>query len=329
MMMNSMKSPFNFAAGTIIQGKWHHNRYTIIRELGRGANGIVYLADWNGKKVAIKVSDNHVTITSEVNVLKSFTKAQGVSLGPSLFDVDDWIHNGSQISFYVMEYIAGTDLLTFIKQNGTTWLPVLISQLLTDLDYLHKNGWVFGDLKPENLLVTKSPVKIRCIDVGGTTMQGRAIKEFTEFFDRGYWGLGSRRAEPSYDLFAVAMIVINLFYPKRFQKQSVGIEQLKKAIQDVKELRQYRPILLKALTGKYSSAIEMKKELLKLIHFSSAHHQTTQKSKYQTNKNQSAQTHNARTRHKKQKNKHGILETILIISIVCIIYAFYIFEQIM
>lgn len=324
-----MKSPFNFATGTIIQGKWHHNRYTIIRELGRGANGIVYLADWNGKKVAIKVSDNHVTITSEVNVLKSFTKAQGVSLGPSLFDVDDWIHNGSQISFYVMEYIAGTDLLTFIKQNGTTWLPVLISQLLTDLDYLHKNGWVFGDLKPENLLVTKSPVKIRCIDVGGTTMQGRAIKEFTEFFDRGYWGLGSRRAEPTYDLFAVAMIVINLFYPKRFQKHGVGIEQLKKAIQDVKELRQYRPILLKALAGKYSSATEMKKELLKLIHFPSAHHQTTQKSKYQTNKNQSAQTHNARTRHKKQKNKHGILETILIVSIVCIIYAFYIFEQIM
>ncbi|WP_270578157.1 serine/threonine protein kinase [Caldibacillus thermoamylovorans] len=327
MMMNSMKSPFNFASGTIIQGKWHHNRYTIIRELGRGANGIVYLADWNGKKVAIKVSDNHVTITSEVNVLKSFTKAQGVSLGPSLFDVDDWIHNGSQISFYVMEYIAGTDLLTFIKQNGTTWLPVLISQLLTDLDYLHKNGWVFGDLKPENLLVTKSPVKIRCIDVGGTTMQGRAIKEFTEFFDRGYWGLGSRRAEPSYDLFAVAMIVINLFYPKRFQKHGVGIEQLKKAIQDVKELRQYRPILLKALAGKYSSATEMKKELLKLIHFPSAHHQTTPK--YQTNKNQRAQTNNTRTKRKKQKNKHGILETILIVSIVCIIYAFYIFEQIM
>lgn len=322
-----MKSPFNFASGTIIQGKWHHNRYTIIRELGRGANGIVYLADWNGKKVAIKVSDNHVTITSEVNVLKSFTKAQGVSLGPSLFDVDDWIHNGSQISFYVMEYIAGTDLLTFIKQNGTTWLPVLISQLLTDLDYLHKNGWVFGDLKPENLLVTKSPVKIRCIDVGGTTMQGRAIKEFTEFFDRGYWGLGSRRAEPSYDLFAVAMIVINLFYPKRFQKHGVGIEQLKKAIQDVKELRQYRPILLKALAGKYSSATEMKKELLKLIHFPSAHHRTTPK--YQTNKNQRAQTNNTRTRRKKQKNKHGILETILIVSIVCIIYAFYIFEQIM
>lgn len=76
-----MKSPFNFASGTIIQGKWHHNRYTIIRELGRGANGIVYLADWNGKKVAIKVSDNHVTITSEVNVLKSFTKAQGFPSG--------------------------------------------------------------------------------------------------------------------------------------------------------------------------------------------------------------------------------------------------------
>ena len=30
-------------------------------------------------------------MTSEVNVLKSFSKAQGVTLGPSLLDVDDWI----------------------------------------------------------------------------------------------------------------------------------------------------------------------------------------------------------------------------------------------
>ena len=70
-------------------------------------------------------------------------------------------------------------------------------QLLNDLDKLHQNGWVFGDLKPENLIVTGPPPKIRCIDVGGTTIKGRAIKEFTEFYDRGYWGLGQeKRTQP-------------------------------------------------------------------------------------------------------------------------------------
>ena len=31
-----------------------------------------------------------MSITSEVNVLKSFAKVQGSTLGPSLLDVDDW-----------------------------------------------------------------------------------------------------------------------------------------------------------------------------------------------------------------------------------------------
>ena len=58
-------------------------------------------------------------------------------------------------------------------------------------------------------------------------MKGRAIKEFTEFYDRGYWGLGSRKADPAYDLFAVAMIMINAVYPKRFNKTEGGIVQLR------------------------------------------------------------------------------------------------------
>ena len=36
------------------------------------------------------MSDNGTSITSEVNVLKSFAKVQGSALGPSLLDVDDW-----------------------------------------------------------------------------------------------------------------------------------------------------------------------------------------------------------------------------------------------
>ena len=44
--------------------------------------------------------------------------------------------------------------LSFIQQKGKSWTTVLFLQLLNDLETLHQNGWVFGDLKPENLIVT-------------------------------------------------------------------------------------------------------------------------------------------------------------------------------
>ena len=94
-----------------------------------------------------------------------------------------------------MEYIQGPNLIEFISQKGTVWAEVLILQLLTNLDALHENGWIFGDLKPENLIVSQSPVRLRCIDVGGTTKKDRAVKEFTEFLieDIGRWALEKQK----------------------------------------------------------------------------------------------------------------------------------------
>ena len=69
----------------------------------------------------LKLSDNGISITSEVNVLKSFAKVQGSALGPSLLDVDDWGSKSGKMSFYVMEYIKGPDFMTFIEQKGSSW----------------------------------------------------------------------------------------------------------------------------------------------------------------------------------------------------------------
>lgn len=319
-----MKSPFNIMPGTVIRGKWNKKEYTVIRELGRGANGIVYLADRNGKKVAVKMSDQSVNISSETNVLKSFQKARGVSLGPSLLDIDDWTYGSRQMSFYVMEYIRGWDLLTFIKRKGKNWLPVLILQLLSDLDNLHRQGWVFEDLKPENLIVTDMPVKVRCIDFGGATLQGRAVKEFTEFYDRGYWGLGSRKAEPSYDLFAVAMIIIHVFCLDRFEKKEGGIGQLKSVIEQKEGLQRYQPVLLKALKGRYTRAEEMRKDLLKIVYPKTTSLTMTDRTGIRTPKSRIA-----RNKDRRKGRTYGMLETLVILFIICMIYALYIFEQLL
>lgn len=359
MMMNpSLKNLCKVIPGTIIQGKWHHNRYTIIKELGFGANGIVYLARYNNTQVALKMSDNGMSITSEVNVLKSFAKVQGSALGPSLLDVDDWERPGKMVSFYVMEFIKGPDFLTFLQQKGPDWTGVMVLQLLADLQLLHENGWVFGDLKPDNLIVTGPPARIRCIDVGGTTLQGRSIKEFTEFFDRGYWGLGSRKAEPGYDLFAVGMIMVNTAYPKRFNKISGGIDEIVGKVKQSPELKRYETVILNALTGKYHSAREMREGILQIhqpdTYSRSGRQQqkatsgnqgrqqqrtvTGKQGKQQTTANSSMSQSNAanvtarQTRNsynkKKRKKSSSLLETVTIIIIISVLYFVYIYSQI-
>jgi serine/threonine protein kinase len=343
MMNPSLKNLCKVIPGTIIEGKWHHNRYTIIKELGFGANGIVYLARHNNKQVALKMSDNGMSVTSEVNVLKAFAKVQGSALGPSLLDVDDWERPGKKVSFYVMEFIKGPDLLAFLQQKGPDWTGVMILQLLADLQQLHENGWVFGDLKPENLIVTGPPARIRCIDVGGTTLQGRSIKEFTEFFDRGYWGLGSRKADPCYDLFAVAMILVNASYPKRFTKKSGGISEIMDKVKQRNELRMYEKVIYNALSGKYPSAKEMRIDLLQVNQPDPSPRNRCDPQKSGTQKQQkqpqqqtasnlkqaaTAVSGQTRKRYKKNKKKSSSLETVTIILIITMLYFFYIYSQV-
>ncbi|MBS4221078.1 protein kinase family protein [Bacillus sp. FJAT-49711] len=314
MMNNTWKNQCNYPAGTIINGKWHRHRYEIVRRLGSGANGVVYLARGSIGYTAIKISMDSVSITTEVNVLKSLEKVQGSALGPSLYDVDDWENGLSRIHFYAMEYIQGRELLPFIREKGLSWAGVMIVQLLDVLEGLHQKGWIFGDLKPENLIVEGPTPKIRCIDVGGTTMKGRAIKEFTEFFDRGYWGLGSRKAEPSYDLFSTAMLMLNLYYPKRFVKKENSLKQLTSIIQENRDLVKFEAVLLNALSGKYQSAKDMKNELLVVL---SAGEQP---------KGQRTTRYAPKP---KKKRMRSFIETVSILLVTVILYTLYIYGYIL
>ncbi|CAG9623429.1 serine/threonine-protein kinase [Sutcliffiella rhizosphaerae] len=338
MMNNTMKNPVgNLPKGTVIIGKWHKHKYTILKTLGYGATGYVYLTEGPNGFAALKISENSMSITSEVNVLRHFSKVRGFSLGPSLLDVDDW-ENGrvgtGRFSFYVMEYLKGHALHIFIQGRGMEWTGILILQLLTDLQTLHQEGWVFGDLKPDNLIVTESPPKIRLLDVGGTTLQGRAIKEFTEFFDRGYWGLGSRKADASYDLFAVAMIMIHICYPKQFQKTGEGgLHQLNEYIRKNAWLNKHESVLVRALKGNYQSALEMKMDMLGLMSKRQDNPALKQKYTPPPTNNRSTKAKVATNVHvpqnKQGSTKKGWTETAVLLSAILLAYFFYLYGQIM
>jgi serine/threonine protein kinase, bacterial len=335
-MNTSRSQEVNLQDGMTVTGRWHKHTYHIIKKLGSGATGSVYLAHNNQKKVALKISNNDMAITSEVNVLKHFSKVQGKILGPSLVDVDDSTIAGNKYSFYVMEYLSGEPVFDFLKTRGQEWLGIFIIQLLTDLHELHKAGWVFGDLKPDNLIIVGPPPRIRWLDVGGTTLIGRSIKEYTEFFDRGYWGMGSRKAEPSYDLFAVAMIMLNIVYPKRFEKKTGGMADLKLKIEQSLLLKPYKGVLLNAVQGNYKTAIEMKSAMMNSTNSTGAYSASGAKRVNKPKKTVShhSNVNNTRTVHynnlpkdKPRSKVKGFFETILLTSFILLVYVLYLFGQ--
>src|SRR5699024_10760434 len=183
-------------------------------------------------------------------------------LGPSLIDVDDYIaQNGYLYSFYVMDYIKGSTLHDFIRLNGNEVLIPLLIGFSNDLHVLHQQGYVFGDLKIENLIVSDSS-RLKWVDVGGTTKQGRAIKEYTSFYDRAYWQCGTRKAEPTYDLFALAMVILRVYYPDGFSKGKHSQRTLQHKINQAVVEEPIRKLLIKIINGSITEAKQVKDLLL-------------------------------------------------------------------
>src|SRR5699024_1304531 len=116
--------------------------------------------------------------------------------------------------------------------------PILF-QLLEQLERLHQIGYIFGDLKNDNIIITDNPPTVRLIYVGGMTKMGRSVKEYTIFYDRAYWRLGKRLAEPSYDLFAVTMVFLTIFYPQKFTRSGDSLSLIRGKMLRVKSLHPY------------------------------------------------------------------------------------------
>ncbi|MBA4534295.1 protein kinase [Brevibacillus sp. 7WMA2] len=246
-------------------GKWHHQTYSVVKELGRGANGVVYLVLHEGKKVAIKLGADSIDLLMEANVLKSL-QSHNQKIGPNIYDVDDMIVKGKVYAYYAMEYIEGERLDHSLKRVGKEWLILLCTQILSHLQIIHELGYVFGDLKPENVIVVQAGKQVCLIDFGGVTKSGHAVRQFTEEYDRATWQAGDRKADATYDLFSLAIMMIKLTIEKEkwatLPVSGRHVQKLYDIIRDNELLAPYRPVLGKALDGKYPTALHMKAELL-------------------------------------------------------------------
>jgi hypothetical protein len=244
-------------SGTVISGKWTHQRLGIERPIGQGANGAVYLVRTGHGLAAMKVCDSSADVAMEWSVLE---RMRGGAF-PRPFFIDD-AADAPSCYFYVMEWVPGQPLDQWARRLREAEWDELVRQLLIGLATLHRSGQAFCDVKPQNILVTcDGRVAARFVDVGGVTPFGRSVRQFTPTYDRAYWGMGDRRADARYDLFALALVV--WFGQGGDPPTRVGaapVEQRRRWLgkEQAKMARTPRgSVLASALTGQFDSAEAM------------------------------------------------------------------------
>lgn len=139
-------------------------RYEIVRELGKGAMGIVYLAKdpLIGRLVALKTirpsahADDEDTREFQARFVRE-AQAAGILNHPSIVTVHDIGQDEpSGMSFIAMEYVEGQNLKEMLAQGRPLSFEQagdIIAQVAEGLDFAHSKGIVHRDVKPANIIL--------------------------------------------------------------------------------------------------------------------------------------------------------------------------------
>jgi|GEM_PF-2595251 len=139
-----------------------NNRYRVIRKLGEGGMGSVYLIEdssENNKKIALKTIKADKQVLPALERFKSEFKSLTELHHPNLAEVYDFgvIRKSSSDKedeyFFTLEYVEGKDLFEATENLSYDELYELIVQVCRALEYVHLRGVLHNDLKPENILV--------------------------------------------------------------------------------------------------------------------------------------------------------------------------------
>jgi len=226
--------------------------YKVLDVVGTGGNSYVLKAELNGKYYAIKIpkmSDQTSTLYSPVSSFLDFAaeasnlinlskddrlvKLYAINVDSNVVeniekgDVEAYLNSPPMI---VMEYLEGGTLMDLMKNpnlfNSRYWryiVYVIIKETILALNYIHSQGYVHLDIKPQNIffsrklsgggeqvynLLKSSKGVIKLGDLGSAVRVGGKIKQITveyappEQLEFSIRGIG---ADPRMDVFSLGM----------------------------------------------------------------------------------------------------------------------------
>jgi eukaryotic-like serine/threonine-protein kinase len=155
----------HFSAGQII------DRYRIIREIGRGGMGAVFLAeradDQYRKQVAIKLIKRG---TDTESVLRHFRNERQILAGfdhPNIARLLDGGATEDGLPYFVMEYIEGLPIDEYCNRHALSIAErlKLFREVCGAVSYAHRHLVIHRDIKRSNILITADGVP-KLLDFG-------------------------------------------------------------------------------------------------------------------------------------------------------------------
>lgn len=191
-------------------------KYRIIKALGQGGEGCVYLAEDErlGRRVAVKRLWEQEEGGERIREEAAFLRDLRHPMLPVVYELlweEGW--------YLVMEYVEGISLHNYIERQGSVeeeQARLWAESLLDVLDYLHtrETPVIYRDLKPDNIMVCRDG-SLKLVDFGAAGLRRFGEEDggrmaFSAGFaapeQRGEAGRGVRADERS-DLYAFGKIL--------------------------------------------------------------------------------------------------------------------------
>jgi serine/threonine protein kinase len=145
--------------------------YHILRELGRGGSGVVYLAERSDDEfhrlVALKLLRYVARDPASEQLLTLERRALSQLQHHNIATLVDWGSTPEEVPWLAVEYVAGIPIDQYCREHDLS-LPQLLAifeQVCQAVQYAHRHLIVHSDLKPANILVTGDGL-VKLLDFG-------------------------------------------------------------------------------------------------------------------------------------------------------------------
>ncbi len=200
--------------------------YEIVREIGRGGMGVVYLARRTNDRALIALKTIRPDVEVSERDIKLFLREAQVLQSlqhPRIIPFVEIGEDSGQL-YFAMEYLPAPNAAELLRERGPLSIPTAVAiacQVLEALEYAHARRYVHRDIKPENVLVQDSgaSLNVKLADFGlarvyqtsrmsGITMQGEIGGSLA--FAPPEHLTNYRDAAPTGDLYSVAAMLYTL-----------------------------------------------------------------------------------------------------------------------
>ncbi|HET6372871.1 MAG TPA: protein kinase, partial [Candidatus Polarisedimenticolia bacterium] len=162
-----------------------NGRYRIVRPLGEGGMGNVFLASdlaRQGRPVALKRIHPSILDAASVAGFKSEFELMSRLRHPNLVEVYDFeVDQATGDRFLTMEYVEGKDLAQHCGAGQpipVTEAACLMAQICRGVEYIHRRGLIHNDLTAHNVRVTAGlPSICKVMDFGLASKVGPELRQ--------------------------------------------------------------------------------------------------------------------------------------------------------